>query len=423
MKKTSNFECGECGEIYPTWMGRCSACGQFGTIKKQEMEVTHVSRSSKAELISLANLTSIKVQNSERLQTNISELDRVLGGGLVGGEIVLISGEPGVGKSTLLLSLLKTLRVLYIAGEESPSQVKNRSQRMGLTENNASYISDIVDIDRICTTLEKEHEKFQIVIIDSIQTVYTNDVPSTSGSMAQIRECLGRLSTVAKKLHLPVFIVGHITKDGDIAGPKMLEHMVDCVLYFEGEKSSPHRVLRAHKNRFGSTDEIGVFLMGEKGLTEQSDPLGFLDQTIVAPGSAIIGIEEGKRIFFYEVQALVVPTGLPMPRRVVVGLDFNRAQLLLAIIKKYLGINLDTYDIYISVVGGVKVNSPLADLGIVAAVVGGVKNKSYGAKTVFSGELGLMGEVRKSYSADHVAKDAKRLGYDLKAISKVSDLR
>lgn len=421
--KNTTYQCSACGQVSSSWFGKCLTCGEWNTLVAKENEVEQKKGFRKAIPAESKELKDIKSETINRKSSGIDEFDRVLGGGIVSDEVILLSGEPGVGKSTLVLKIISNFRCLYVAGEESTTQISARATRLGVNPE-AISITETNDVDRLVALLDSEKNHFELVIVDSIQTIFTNDVPSTAGSQAQIRESLSRLVKIAKKKKIALIIIGHITKDGEIAGPKTLEHYVDAVFFLEGERDSAHRVLRAFKNRFGAVDEIGVFEMGEGGLKEKPDPLGFLsDAPLGEPGSALIGIAEGSRVFFYEVQALVVPSNLPMPRRVVVGLDFNRVQLLLAITRKYLKVNLDSYDVYISVAGGIRVSSPAADLGIVAAVISGFSGKAMSQKSVFVGELGLLGEARVVVGQKRIEKEANRLGYSLQTVKNISQLK
>lgn len=361
--------------------------------------------------ITLTPLSKIQANKKERMKTGIFEFDRVLGIGFVPGEVLLLTGEPGVGKSTLLLQALQHLKTMYISGEESASQVKERAERLNIKLDNFAFSNDL-QVDGIVDYIETTESKPDMLVIDSIQTVYSKDSDSSPGSINQLKESAAKLIDVAKKLLVTVILIGHITKEGDIAGPKTLEHMVDCVLNFEGEQVSSFRILRAAKNRFGTTDEIGIFEMKEGGLHEVSNPLVFLENMDeVAPGKSIVGIQEGKRQLFYEIQTLAVPTALSMPRRVVKGVDYNKVQLLLAVIKKHLSIQLDSYDIYVNVIGGVRITSPEADLGIIASLYSSLKNIPIPKKTVFLGEVGLLGEVRKGFAEEKIIHESRRLGF------------
>lgn len=420
----SFYICSNCGYGSASWIGRCPDCSQWNTFKRQSDINEKDLPTEKFEMTSFAKIKSFA---KKRLATSVFEFDRVIGGGFIPGEIILLTGEPGVGKSTLLLQILQSLKTLYISGEESAEQVKDRIGRLGLKEKNL-FFTNTREVEAIINGLKQTENKFDILVIDSIQTVYSSSIEGTPGSINQLKESASRLIDLAKTNNLPIIFIGHITKEGEIAGPKTLEHMVDAVLSFEGEKISHFRILRATKNRFGSTDEIGIFEMTSKGLAEVKNPLAFLDTTKEpASGMTIVGIVEGKRPLFFEIQALASPTLLAIPRRVVKGVDYNKILLLLAVIKKYLGLSLDQYDIYINVVGGVNIKSPAADIGIVAAIVSSIKNIPIKNKTVFTGEIGLLGEIRKVVFEEKITSEARRLGfqkiYSSKNITTIRDLK
>lgn len=407
------FICANCGYGSGSWIGKCPDCNEWNTLKEQR-DGTGSSKSSKNEAtqkLSVTPLSKIAPLTKGRIPTGIFEFDRVLGGGMIPGEVLLLTGEPGVGKSTLLLQSLKNLMTLYISGEEAAEQISQRAQRLGVDASKFLF-SDTLQTEGIVGGVEEIKDKIEIIVIDSIQTVYSKNIEGNPGSVTQLRESAAQLIRLAKETKLPIILIGHVTKDGDIAGPKTLEHMVDAVLNFEGEKMSHFRVLRAAKNRFGSTDEIGIFEMVKEGLQEVTNPLAFIDEDgSNAPGKAVVGVMEGKRPLFFEVQSLASPTFLAMPRRVVRGVDYNKVQLLLAVIRKHLNISLDKYDIYINVIGGVDIKSPAADLGIIASIISSVRNIPLASGTLFTGEVGLLGEVRKVYAEAKVLSDAKRLHF------------
>ena len=403
------YICSNCEYGSASWIGKCPNCAAWNTMaQRQEVAMKNKEGIKK---ITLTPLGKIKINKKERMKTGIFEFDRVLGQGFVPGEVLLLTGEPGVGKSTLLLQALQKLKTIYISGEESPEQVKDRAERLKISLDHFSFSNDL-QVDGITDYIETGEDKPEILVIDSIQTVYSKDVDSPPGSINQLKECAIKLIEIAKRFHVTILLIGHITKDGDIAGPKTLEHLVDCVLNFEGEQVSNFRILRASKNRFGSTDEIGIFEMKEGGLHEVTNPLVFLDNmNELVPGKSIVGVNEGKRQLFYEIQTLAVTTALSIPRRVVKGVDYNKVQLLLAVIKKHLSLQLDSYDIYVNVIGGVKITSPLADLGIIASLYSSLKNIPISKKTVFVGEVGLLGEVRKGFQEEKIIQESRRLGF------------
>lgn len=409
------FICSSCGFGSASFIGKCPDCGEWNTLKRaQNMEEKTGRKSGQTDSFQSTKLSEVKVMNKtgQRHSTGIHEFDRVLGGGFVPGHVVLLTGEPGIGKSTLLLQALSKLTTLYISGEESASQIKDRADRLKVDVSKFVF-SDTLQVEGIISGISALTTFPDLIVIDSIQMIYSKLQEGTPGSVAQMRECALQLVRLAKEKHIAMIFIGHVTKDGDIAGPKIIEHMVDTVLSFEGEKVSHFRVLRANKNRFGSTDEIGIFEMSGEGLKEVTNPLAFvqeIDTKSATPGRAIAGVLEGKRPIFFEIQSLASPTTLAMPRRVVNGVDYNKVQLLLAVIRKHLHIPLDGYDIYVNVIGGIKVESPAADLAIIASVVSSVKETPLPTTALFTGEVGLLGEVRKGYGLDRVVAEAKRIG-------------
>lgn len=410
----SFFVCKNCGFGSASWYGKCPDCGQWNTlVEKPEFSPNTKNKNQKESLkkITITPLKSIKTQSKQRIKTSLFELDRVLGGGFLPGEVILLTGEPGIGKSTLILQALKDINTLYISGEESGEQVKNRADRLNINLDNFLFSND-TQIEGIIETAVEIKDKIQVLVIDSIQTVYSKDVQGAASGVNQLKETTKMLVNFAKKNNIVVIIIGHITKEGEIAGPKTLEHFVDAVLNFEGEKISNYRLIRSSKNRFGSTDEIGIFEMTQQGLKEIDNPLVFLEsEKINQPGKAIVGVSEGKRPLFFEIQTLTVPSILPVPRRVVKGLDYNKVLLLLAVVRKNLNYSLDNYDIYVNVIGGVSVKSTSADLGLIASLISSFKNKPLPSSSLFIGEVGLLGEVRKVYFEEKVINEAQRLGF------------
>lgn len=406
------FICSNCGYGSGSWLGKCPDCGQWNTLIQQRDEKESKSRKSESiKKLVTTQLSKVQTSKAERVKTGLFEFDRVLGGGLFPGEVVLLTGEPGIGKSTLLLQALTQLKTLYISGEESPEQVRDRAERLKINLERFLF-SDNLQVEGIAEGLEEIKDQIEVIVIDSVQTVYSNKVDAQPGSVSQLRESASQLIIAAKKMKLPMILVGHITKEGDIAGPKTLEHMVDAVLTFEGERVSQFRVLRGQKNRFGSTDEVGIFEMAGAGLKEVNNPLVFLDEHAEnTPGKAIVGVTEGQRPLFFEIQTLASSTMLPMPRRVVKGVDYNKVQLLLAVIRKQLNLQLDKYDIYVNVIGGVDVKSPVADLGLVASIISSIKNTPVPKSSLFIGEVGLLGEVRKGAGQEKILNEAKRLSF------------
>ena len=391
-------------------MGRCPSCNEWNTFVEQR-EVGGKDK-EKVKSFEVKSLASVQTLDNKRLKSGIFELDRILGGGFVKGEVVFLSGEPGVGKSTLLLQSLKNLRTLYISGEEAAEQVKDRADRLGVDTTKLMF-SDTLQVEAIVKGLKDILKKIDIVVIDSIQTVYSVENASPPGSVSQLRQASAILIKSAKQHKIPLILIGHITKEGDIAGPKTLEHMVDAVLQFEGDRISSYRILRAQKNRFGGTDEIGIFEMRQDGLVEVTSPLVFIEDDIQSqvPGKALVGVMEGKRPLFFEIQTLAAPSILAVPRRVVKGVDYNKVLLLLAVLQKHLHLSLGTYDIYLNVIGGVNIKSTAADLGIVASIISSVKNIVLPSHAIFSGEVGLLGEVRESYGLTKITSEARRLKF------------
>lgn len=409
-KKNTIYICQQCGYQSPVFLGKCPECAAWGSLVEQvQQDGRTKGKGEKVRAGEVVNLKDIDKQNYQRLGTKIGEFDRCLGGGIVLGSIVLIAGDPGIGKSTLLSHLaLNVDNTLYVAGEESAQQIKLRIDR--IKPNASLNILNETDVDVISATVEKL--KPSLVIVDSIQTLQTQDLTAAPGSVSQVRESAHRLQHTGKGLHIPVFIVGHVTKEGTVAGPKTLEHLVDVVLSLEGEQNSQYRILRANKNRFGPTDEVGIFDMSEEGLKEIKNPSeAFLDEKVNAPGSAVVSTLNGLRPVLIEVQALVTKTNLPIPRRVGTGIDNNRLQLLVAVITKRCRIPLFDQDIFVNVVGGIKLIEPAADLAICLAIISSFKDKVLKPKTVFVSEVGLLGELRTVRNLKRRIDEAKRLGF------------
>ncbi len=416
MKAKTVFVCDECGNESLKWNGKCPSCGAWNTLRefsapaKKTKEVS-VSRARQGEVLSIRDISA---DDETRFNTGMEELDRVLGGGAVKGSLVLVGGEPGIGKSTILLqicaSLCKKSKVLYISGEESPRQLKLRAERLGVNPEEL-YIYAGTDIDDILATADKTEP--EIMIVDSVQTVYKSELASTPGSVSQVRECTMELLELAKGKNITVFIVGHVNKDGFIAGPKVLEHMVDCVLYFEGDKNLAYRILRAAKNRYGSTNEIGVFEMRDKGLAEVKNPSAALleGRPIDAPGTCVACVMEGTRPLLAEIQALIATTSYGTPRRMSSGVDHNRAALLLAVLEKRAGLKMGNYDAYINVIGGLRIDETSADLPTLLAVASACKDKPLDGTLAAFGEIGLTGEIRAVSSPQQRLSEIKRLGF------------
>jgi len=425
------FICKECGYGSASWYGKCPDCGKWNTLVQRQDLSPEGSKSQKGKeslkKISMMPLNKIKSQATTRLKTGLFEFDRVIGDGFVKGEVILLTGEPGIGKSTLVLQSLKNLKTLYISGEESGEQVKARADRLKIKLDNFLFSNDL-QVEGIIESAYEIKDKLDILVIDSIQTVYSKEISGAAASISQLKETTKLLITFAKKNNIVVLIIGHINKEGDIAGPKTIEHFVDCVLNFEGEKVSNYRLIRASKNRYGPTDEIGIFEMSEKGLTEVNNPLVFIEEKKeLESGKAVVGVPQGKRPLFFEIQTLVVPTMLAIPRRVVKGLDYNKVLLLLAVVQKYLHLPLDRFDIYVNVIGGVSIKGTSADLGLITSLISSFKNKPLPKNSLYIGEVGLLGEIRKTYFEEKIISDSRRLGfkkiYSSSNIKNVKDLK
>lgn len=425
-KKTVYF-CQECGYESPKWLGQCPGCGQWNTFVEEEVSKLTAKEEKRTENAHPAHLSEIKSTMEERTSTGMEELDRVLGGGLVSGSLILVGGDPGIGKSTLLLQVCRNLchagrDVLYISGEESLQQIKIRADRMGTFNDHLALLCE-TSLDVIRPVIERE--KPQYVVIDSIQTMYNEEVGSAPGSVSQVRESTNVLMQIAKGLNITVFVVGHVTKEGVVAGPRVLEHMVDTVLYFEGDRYASYRILRSVKNRFGSTNEIGVFEMRQDGLSEVKNPSEYMlsGRPEGASGSVVACSMEGTRPILIEIQALVCRSNFGMPRRTAAGCDYNRVNLLMAVLEKRLGLHLGECDAYVNIAGGIRMNEPAIDLGIVLALISSYKEKPIDSSVICFGEVGLSGEVRAVTSADQRIAEAQKLGFQkviLPTISKRS---
>lgn len=413
-KATTVYACTECGAQSQKWLGRCPDCNAWNSLAIEDVAPA---AASPATAIGSAGapmpIGAIDFDVAPRLSTNIASLDRVLGGGLVIGGVTLVGGEPGIGKSTLLLQAAEQLAqegfVLYVSGEESPRQIAMRARRLGTTSDNIRLFTE-TSVERILAEVEKM--KPAAVIVDSIQTVHTSANQSMPGSVGQVRDSAGVLMAAAKRMSVPFFLIGHITKEGTIAGPKALEHIVDTVLYFEGEKFQNYRVIRAYKNRFGPVNEVAIFEMHDDGLEEVPNPsAALISQRSQAAGSAILAAVEGTRPLLIEVQALVSPTHFPSPRRMAMGIDANRVSLLLAVLEKKGGGNFVQHDIYVNVAGGLQIDEPALDLGVVAAVLSSQRNVPIPHDVALFGEVGLLGEIRSVSQPDLRAREAAALGF------------
>lgn len=416
-KLKTQFECQNCGHISPKWLGSCPSCNEWNTFveaTKATKEVEHKARVSGLQKDEKPQqLTEVETSEKSRIFSNISELDRVLGGGFLPGAYILIGGEPGVGKSTLTLQIAKSnpeLSILYCAGEESAGQIKQRADRLGITSSKLLIYNE-TQVDKIIQEAQKLEP--DLLIIDSIQTVYRAELQSMPGSIQQVKECAAMLQQLAKKRNITTLIIGHVTKEGDIAGPRVLEHMVDTVLQFEGDKNYTYRLLRSLKNRFGPAQEVGVFEMNEQGLREVTNPseLFISDRTEGISGNAIVCTMEGTRPLLIEVQALVTGSAYGTPQRTSNGFDRNRLALLLAVLEKRAGYNFSNHDVYLNIAGGFRLNDPAGDLGVCCALVSSLTDKAINQSTVFIGEVGLGGEVRTVPHIEQRRKEAAKLGF------------
>lgn len=416
-KEKSVFYCKECGYESAKWMGQCPGCRQWNTMSEEKITVSSKGsmRASERKEAVLSKMSEISTAKEERIATGMKELDRVLGGGIVPGSLTLVGGDPGIGKSTILLQTCRFLgsaghSVLYISGEESLKQIKLRAERIGEFTDEVQLLCE-TNLDIIEEVLKKV--KSEVVIIDSIQTMYSEDVGSAPGSVSQVREATSVLMQIAKGLEISVFIVGHVTKEGTVAGPRVLEHMVDTVLYFEGDRHASYRILRGVKNRFGSTNEIGVFEMREQGLVEVENPSEFMlsGRPEGENGCIVTCSVEGTRPILIEIQALVCRTNFGIPRRQAIGTDLNRLNLLMAVLEKRLGMSMGDCDAYVNIAGGMRITEPAIDLGIVLALVSSFRNRAIGEDVMAFGEVGLSGEVRAVSQMQTRVSEAKKLGF------------
>ena len=423
-KSKTVYTCTECGGTAPKWAGQCPNCQQWNTLVETVAQPTSGAGARFQSLASSATvrkLSDIDAVDVPRFSSGIDEFDRVLGGGLVSGGVVLIGGDPGIGKSTLLLQALSNLstdrRVLYVSGEESGSQIALRARRLGVESPNLALLAEI-QLERIQATIEVE--KPEVVVIDSIQTLYSEALTSAPGSVAQVRECAAQLTRIAKRLDVTTILVGHVTKEGALAGPRVLEHIVDTVLYFEGDTHSAYRLVRAFKNRFGAVNELGVFAMTERGLRGVANPSAlFLSQhEQVVPGSCVLVTQEGTRPLLVEIQALVDTANVPNPRRLAVGLEQNRLAMLLAVLHRHAGIACFDQDVFLNAVGGVKITEPAADLAVLLAIHSSMRNKALPRGLLVFGEIGLPGEIRPTPRGQERLKEAAKLGFSIAVIPK-----
>ena len=417
-KVKSKYVCQNCGYETAGYLGKCPECGSWGSfVEELSKPISSVKETDAIfDTVSPMKLDEIEMNSEIRMSTNISEFDRVLGGGIVQGSLILIAGDPGIGKSTILLQTSGELseggkKILYISAEESASQIKLRAQRLGVKSDNL-YIYPQTNLELVKKHIEEMNP--DLVIVDSIQAIYTSLIQSSAGSVSQIRECCNILMHIAKSRNVSIIIIGHVTKEGNIAGPKVLEHMVDTVIQFEGDKTKSYRILRSIKNRFGNTSEVGIFEMGEKGLSEVINPsevfLKEYNQT-QTPGSTIIVTNEGTRPLLVEIQALVGTTPYPAPRRIANGVDTGRVLQILAVLEKRIGLNLSKQDVYVNVIGGMEIKEPAADLGIALAIVTCVRDVVFDTSTAIVGEIGLSGEIRAVNNIEKRINEAQKLGF------------
>ena len=414
-KNKTIFVCSSCGYESPKWMGKCPACNEWNSFYEEKVISNSSSKSgTKKEISKPIELNKIEGKSEIKVSTGFGELDRVLGGGLVNGSLILLGGEPGIGKSTLILQICDKIKtdgkILYISGEESGEQIKLRADRLGIKKDNLLFLSE-TNISNIEENILSINPK--LVIIDSIQTMFSEEITSAPGSVSQVREITSRIMRTCKENSITTILIGHVTKDGNIAGPRVLEHMVDTVLYLEGERYFSYRMLRGVKNRFGSTNEIGMFEMQSVGLVEITDPSSILisEREENPSGSVVIATMEGTRPLLVEFQALTTPTIYGMPRRTANGIDYNRLAVLIAVLEKKVGINLGNQDVYLNIVSGLKINEPAIDLGIIAATISSFKNIPIDEKTVVIGEVGLTGEIRSVNLIDKRLKEVEKLGF------------
>ena len=416
MKKTTTYFCAECGSESPKWAGKCPVCGAWNCMVEQKAEKpkSNGKNPSAARLVKVYPITALEEEEEIRFSTGMGELDRVLGGGAVKGSLVLVGGAPGIGKSTLMLQICQTLgqfaRVLYVSGEESTRQLRMRAKRLQVDTGNLLVLSETRLGDVLACA---EQEKPDVLIIDSIQTLYNEDSDGIPGGIGQVKQCTLTLMQLAKSQNITIFVIGHVNKEGAIAGPKVLEHMVDCVLYFEGDQHMTYRILRAAKNRFGATNEIGVFEMTQEGLLEVENPslMMLSGRPKNASGTCVACVMEGSRPILAEVQGLVTATGFGTPRRMSTGFDFNRMAMLIAVLEKRAGFFFNTMDAYINVVSGLRLDEPAADLSVAMALVSSLKDAVIGDKVLAFGEIGLAGEIRAVSHCEQRVQEAGRLGF------------
>lgn len=410
------YICQDCGASYPRWMGRCEQCGAWNSIVEEVLE-TAIHKKSAGKAAKVTKLLEVKNAKVERISSKINEFDQVIGGGIVPGSLVLVGGDPGIGKSTLILQVASQIdNALYVSGEESERQIQMRASRLGI-KNGISLLSE-TNVDNVIATILDI--KPQVVVIDSIQTMYSPDLPGTPGNVGQLSLCASKLMNVAKENHIAIILIGHVTKEGAIAGPRVLEHLVDVVLYLEGDRFGSFRILRGVKNRFGSTNETGIFEMHETGMQPVANPSEMMisERAHKAPGSVIFPAMEGTRPLLVEIQALTSATSFGYPKRTSSGFDLNRLNLLSAVLQKRCGLNLSTQDIYLNIAGGIKINEPAADLAVALSIFSVFKGKNISEDTIIFGEVGLAGEVRSVNNIDKRLAEAQKLGFKKAVIPK-----
>ena len=423
-KAKTVFFCQECGYESSKWQGQCPGCKNWNTFVEEKVVTGVTKASGKMEAAIPTSILEVKATEDLRISTGMKELDRVLGGGIVRGSLTLVGGDPGIGKSTILLQVCRNLtlsgvKILYVSGEESLTQIKIRADRLGGFEKDMLVLSE-TNLDSIAGAITKVNP--EVVVIDSIQTMFVDEIGSSAGSVSQVREVTGQLMRIAKQMNIAVFIVGHVTKEGTVAGPRTLEHMVDTVLYFEGEKNAVYRILRGVKNRFGSTNEIGVFEMKDTGLYEVDNPSEVMlsGRPLDASGSVVVCSMEGTRPILIEIQALVSGSNFNLPRRTSVGIDYNRVNMLMAVLEKRAGLTLSGSDAYVNLAGGIKLNEPAIDLGVVMALVSSFRNIPVDSKTIIFGEVGLSGEVRGVSMAARRVQEAAKMGFTTCILPKIN---
>ncbi len=416
MSKTHlKYVCQSCGYESPRWLGKCPNCEEWNTFIEEIFKTSRGIKSSKQKIFDVVPLSGVESREEPRIKTRMNEFNRVLGGGIVHGSVTLIGGDPGIGKSTLMLQIADSIGdkiILYVTGEESLQQLKLRSERLKVQSTDSIFPMAETDLEKIVNVVADQ--KPDVLIVDSIQTMYRSELESSPGSVGQVRECTAMLQRMAKGSNIPIFLVGHVTKEGIIAGPKVIEHMVDTVLQFEGERHHAYRILRCIKNRFGSTNEIGIFEMHDTGLCEVKNPSEvFLSERIFgASGSTVVASIEGTRPLLIEVQALVSPTNYGMPQRNTTGIDYRRLGLLLAVLEKRVGVQLSNHDVFVNIAGGLRTDEPAVDLGIAASIVSSLRDLPVDSKTIAVGEVGLGGEIRTVSQPERRIQEAEKLGFN-----------